>query len=255
MAKSLRVAVLALVLAYLYVPIGILIVNAFNQHRFGLEWKGFTFKWFEALWHNTGLMTAAGNSLIIALLAATFAALIGTLAAVALFRYQFKGKGLLSTLLFVVMMSPDIVMAVSFLALFVALGIGQGFWPLLFAHITFCLPFVVVTVYSRLKGFDVRMLEAARDLGAGEFVVFRKILMPLAKPAIAGGWLLSFTLSLDDVIISSFVTGPSFDVLPIKIFSMVKVGVKPEVNALAVIMLGASLVLVLLSQWLMREKK
>ncbi|WKE67314.1 spermidine/putrescine ABC transporter permease PotC [Gallaecimonas kandeliae] len=255
MAKLLRTAVLALVLVYLYVPIAILLVNAFNKQRFGLSWKGFTWQWFDKLWHNHGLMTAAGHSLLIALLAASFAALIGTLAAVALFRYQFKGKGLLSTLLFVVMMSPDIVMAVSFLALFVLIGLGQGFWPLLFAHITFCLPFVVVTVYSRLKGFDVRMVEAARDLGASEFVVFRKILMPLAKPAIAGGWLLSFTLSLDDVIISSFVTGPSFDVLPIKIYSMVKVGVSPEVNALATVMLGTSLLMVLLSQWLMREKK
>lgn len=255
MVKSLRALIITLVLVYLYVPIGILLVNAFNKHRFGLEWKGFTLKWFVELWNNHGLMDAAWHSVVIALLAATFAALIGTLAAVALFRYQFKGKGALSTLLFVVMMSPDIVMAVSFLALFVLLGLGQGFWPLLFAHITFCLPFVVVTVYSRLKGFDVRMVEAARDLGANEFVVFRKILMPLAKPAIAGGWLLSFTLSLDDVIISSFVIGPSFDVLPVKIFSMVKVGVKPEVNALAAVMLGISLILVLLSQWLMREKK
>ncbi|WP_406667852.1 spermidine/putrescine ABC transporter permease PotC [Gallaecimonas sp. GXIMD1310] len=255
MAKWLRYLMLSLVLVYLYVPIGILVVNAFNKQRFGLFWQGFTWQWFEKLAHNHGLIEAAWHSLLIAFLAAAFAGLIGTLAAVALFRYQFRGKGLLSALLFVVMMSPDIVMAVSFLALFVLIGLGQGFWPLLFAHITFCLPFVVVTVYSRLRGFDLSMLEAARDLGATEFTVFRKVLMPLARPAIIGGWLLSFTLSLDDVIISSFVTGPSFDVLPIKIYSMVKVGVSPEVNALAVLMLGASLLLVLVSHWLMRDKK
>ncbi|MDX1269476.1 MAG: spermidine/putrescine ABC transporter permease PotC, partial [Oceanisphaera sp.] len=191
----------------------------------------------------------------VALVSASAATLIGTLAAVALYRYRFRGKGFVGGMLFVVMMSPDIVMAISLLALFVVLGISLGFWSLLFAHITFCLPFVVITVYSRLKGFDVRMLEAARDLGAGEAVIFRKIILPLAAPAIAAGWLLSFTLSLDDVIVSSFVTGPSYEILPLKIYSMVKVGVSPEVNALATIMLAVSLALVVLSQLLLRKKR
>ncbi|MGL5674750.1 MAG: ABC transporter permease subunit, partial [Plesiomonas shigelloides] len=123
-----------------------------------------------------------------------------------------------------------------------------------FAHITFCLPFVVVTVYSRLKGFDVRMLEAAKDLGASETVILRKILLPLAMPAVAAGWLLSFTLSLDDVVVSSFVTGPTYEILPLKIYSMVKVGVSPEVNALATLMLGGSLILIITSQLLLRKK-
>ncbi|MGL5727809.1 MAG: ABC transporter permease subunit, partial [Plesiomonas sp.] len=148
----------------------------------------------------------------------------------------------------------DIVMAISLLALFVVAGVSLGFWSLLFAHITFCLPFVVVTVYSRLKGFDVRMLEAARDLGASETVILRKILLPLAMPAVAAGWLLSFTLSLDDVVVSSFVTGPTYEILPLKIYSMVKVGVSPEVNALATLMLAGSLVLIITSQLLLRKK-
>jgi len=134
------------------------------------------------------------------------------------------------------------------------LGISLGFWSLLFSHITFCLPFVVITVYSRLKGFDVRMLEAAKDLGASEVTILRKILLPLALPAVAAGWLLSFTLSMDDVVVSSFVTGPSFEILPLKIYSMVKVGVSPEVNALATILLLLSLLLVALSQLLLRDK-
>ncbi|MGL5298639.1 MAG: ABC transporter permease subunit, partial [Plesiomonas sp.] len=150
--------------------------------------------------------------------------------------------------------SPDIVMAISLLALFVVVGVSLGFWSLLFAHITFCLPFVVVTVYSRLKGFDVRMLEAAKDLGASETVILRKILLPLAMPAVAAGWLLSFTLSLDDVVVSSFVTGPTYEILPLKIYSMVKVGVSPEVNALATLMLGGSLILIITSQLLLRKK-
>jgi spermidine/putrescine transport system permease protein len=152
------------------------------------------------------------------------------------------------------MMSPDIVMAISLLALFLVLGAQLGFFTLLIAHITFCLPFVVVTVYSRLNGFDVKMLEAAKDLGASEWVILKQIILPLAKPAVAAGWLLSFTLSLDDVIISSFVTGPTYEILPLKIYSMVKVGISPEVNALATVMLIVSLILVVISQLLAREK-
>ncbi|MCA2429774.1 ABC transporter permease subunit, partial [Vibrio chemaguriensis] len=167
---------------------------------------------------------------------------------------SFKGKGAVNGMLFVVMMSPDIVMAISLLALFLVLGAQLGFFTLLIAHITFCLPFVVVTVYSRLNGFDVKMLEAAKDLGASEWVILKQIILPLAKPAVAAGWLLSFTLSLDDVIISSFVTGPTYEILPLKIYSMVKVGISPEVNALATVMLIVSLVLVVISQLLAREK-
>jgi len=186
-------------------------------------------------------------------LSATCATLIGALTAVALYRYRFRGKPFVSGMLFVVMMSPDIVMAISLLVLFMLLGISLGFWSLLFSHITFCLPFVVITVYSRLKGFDVRMLEAAKDLGASEMTILRKIL-PLAMPAVAAGWLLSFTLSMDDVVVSSFVTGPGFEILPLKIYSMVKVGVSPEVNALATILLLLSLLLVAVSQLLLRDK-
>ncbi|EEZ41084.1 spermidine putrescine ABC transporter permease component PotC [Photobacterium damselae subsp. damselae CIP 102761] len=199
-------------------------------------------------------MQAAGHSITIAVFSATAAALIGSLTAVALFRYQFKGKKFVTGMLFIVMMSPDIVMAISLLALFLLMGAELGFLTLLLSHITFCLPFVVVTVYSRLKGFDVKMLEAARDLGASEWVILKQIILPLAKPAVAAGWLLSFTLSLDDVIISSFTTGPTYEILPLKIYSMVKVGISPEVNALATIMLVVSLVLVICSQLLAREK-
>ncbi|MBL1377320.1 spermidine/putrescine ABC transporter permease PotC [Zobellella iuensis] len=255
MIKWFKGGFLLLVFAYLYIPIGVLIANSFNSSRFGIRWDGFTWDWYVRLANNAGLMEAARHSVTIALVSATFAALIGTLAAVALYRYRFRGKGFVGGMLFVVMMSPDIVMAISLLALFVVLGISLGFWSLLFAHITFCLPFVVITVYSRLKGFDLRMLEAAKDLGASELVTFRKIIFPLARPAIAAGWLLSFTLSLDDVIVSSFVTGPAYEILPLKIYSMVKVGVSPEVNALATIMLAVSLVLVVTSQLLLRDKR
>ncbi|GEM74573.1 spermidine/putrescine ABC transporter permease PotC [Vibrio sagamiensis] len=254
MGRTFRFSFMALVYAFLYLPIVVLIVNSFNSNKFGMKWGGFTTKWYETLVHNDSLMQAAWHSLNVAVFSATAATIIGSLTAVALFRYNFKGKSAVNGMLFVVMMSPDIVMAISLLALFLVLGAQLGFFTLLIAHITFCLPFVVITVYSRLNGFDVKMLEAAKDLGASEWVILKQIILPLAKPAVAAGWLLSFTLSLDDVIISSFVTGPTYEILPLKIYSMVKVGISPEVNALATVMLVVSLILVIFSQLLAREK-
>ena len=245
--RLLRGGFMTAIYAYLYIPIVILIVNSFNSSRFGINWQGFTTSWYS-------LLQAAQHSLTMAIFSATFATLIGSLTAVALYRYRFRGKPFVSGMLFVVMMSPDIVMAISLLVLFMLLGVQLGFWSLLFSHITFCLPFVVVTVFARLKGFDVRMLEAAKDLGASEMIILRKIILPLAMPAVAAGWLLSFTLSMDDVVVSSFVTGPSYEILPLKIYSMVKVGVSPEVNALATILLVFSLVLVIASQVIARDK-
>ncbi|ADV86529.1 spermidine/putrescine ABC transporter permease PotC [Vibrio vulnificus] len=254
MGRTVRFSFMTLVYAFLYLPIIVLIANSFNENKFGMKWGGFTTKWYHALVNNDSLMQAAWHSFNVAIFSATAATIIGSLTAVALFRYQFKGKSAVNGMLFVVMMSPDIVMAISLLALFLVLGAQLGFFTLLVAHITFCLPFVVVTVYSRLNGFDVKMLEAAKDLGASEWVILKQIILPLAKPAVAAGWLLSFTLSLDDVIISSFVTGPTYEILPLKIYSMVKVGISPEVNALATVMLVVSLVLVITSQILARER-
>lgn len=245
---------MSLVYLFLYLPIIVLILNSFNASKFGIKWDGFTTKWYSALFNNDSLIQAAGHSITIAILSSTAATVIGSLTAVALFRYKFKVKPAVNGLLFVVMMSPDIVMAISLLALFLVVGFQLGLITLLISHITFCLPFVVVTVYSRLKGFDVKMLEAAKDLGASEWTILKRIIFPLAKPAIAAGWLLSFTLSLDDVIISSFVTGPSYEILPLKIYSMVKVGISPEVNALATVMLVVSLMLVILSLLLARDR-
>lgn len=253
-ARLLRGSFMAIIYAWFYIPIVILIVNSFNASRFGINWQGFTTRWYSLLLNNDSLIQAAQHSLIMGVLSASCATLIGALTAVALFRYRFRGKPFVSGMLFVVMMSPDIVMAISLLVLFMLLGISLGFWSLLFSHITFCLPFVVITVYSRLKGFDVRMLEAAKDLGASETTILRKIILPLAMPAVAAGWLLSFTLSMDDVVVSSFVTGPTFEILPLKIYSMVKVGVSPEVNALATILMLLSLLLVAASQWLLRDR-
>ena len=243
------------VYVYLYTPIIILIANSFNASKYGLKWNGFTTKWYELLAGNDSLVQAAMNSITIAIFASTISLVIGTLGAVALFKYSFKGKKFVSGLLFVVMMSPDIVMAISLLALFIMLGFDLGFVTLLIAHITFCIPFVVITVYSRLSNFDSAILEAGKDLGASEATIFRRIILPIAKPAIIASWLLTFTLSLDDVIISSFVTGPSFEVLPLKIYSMVKVGVSPEVNAMATLLILVTLSLVVAAALINKSDK
>jgi spermidine/putrescine transport system permease protein len=240
MMRAFKIVFISLVFVFLYAPIAVLVVNSFNSSKYGINWGGFSLKWYEKLINNDSLMTAFTNSLLVALLAATAAVVIGTLMTLAIYRYKFPFKKTASTALFIVMMSPDIVLAITFLVLFIAFGVSLGFWTLLLAHTTFCLPFVVITVYAQIKGFDPNLFEAAKDLSASERQIFSRIVLPLLLPSIAAAWLLSFTLSLDDVIISSFVTGPEYEVLPIRVFSMVKVGVSPEVNVLATLLLLVS---------------
>lgn len=245
---------LAAAYLFLYLPLVVLGIQSVNASRFGIRWEGFTLQWYHRILDSPQLVDAALNSLGIAVASATLATALGTLGAIALYRYRFRGRRALRGLLLTVILSPDIVMGISLLVLFIVLHLTLGFLTLLLAHITFCLPFVAVTVYSRLAGFDPRILEAARDLGAGEWRTVLEVVLPLAAPAVAAGWLLSLTLSLDDVIVSFFVTGPTFDILPLRIYSMVRLGVKPEVNALAMVLFAVPLVLVTLSQLLLKER-
>jgi spermidine/putrescine transport system permease protein len=239
---------------FLYVPIFILILYSFNNSKYSLNWSGFTLRWYDKLFQNDELLDAAINSIMVATSSSLIATLLGTLGAIAFFRYTFSGKKFLSSIVFILIISPEIVMGIALLILFVLLDIELGFNSLLIAHITFSLPFVIVTVMSRLSGFDKNIIEAARDLGAHEFDIFRLVILPNIYPAVIAGFLLSFTLSLDDVIISFFVSGTDFEILPIKIFSMVRLGVSPEINALSAIMFGFTILVVALSQFLIREK-
>lgn len=245
---------LLLIYGFLYAPILVLVVYSFNDSKYSLEWQGLTWEWYQNLFEDPDLLQVALNSALIATLSATVATVIGTMAAVALYRYRFFGRQLLNALIFVLMMTPDIVMGIALLILFASLSLPLGFWTLLLAHITFNIPFVVVTVLSRISGFDRHLIEAAKDLGATEFQIFRRIVLPLLTPAVVAGWLLSFTLSMDDVMVSFFVTGPTFEILPLKIYSMVRLGVTPEINALCTTMLGVTLAMILIAQRLLREK-
>ena len=255
MGRLLKSGYLLCVYLFLYLPLLMLAANSFNASKYGLRWEGFTFVWYARVFQHATLALAAWHSLLIALISASLATLIGTLGAVSIYRYRYAGRKLFQGMLFVTMMAPDIVMAISLLSLFLVLHLALGFWSLLFSHVTLCLPFVVVTVLARLKSFDPRIIEAAFDLGAGEWRTFYRVILPLSLPAVAAGWLLAFTLSLDDVIISFFVSGPTFEILPLRIYSMVRLGVKPEVNALATLLFIIPLGLVTLAHFVMREKK
>lgn len=239
----------------LYFPIAVLIVYSFNSSKYSVQFKSFTFEWYEKLFDNSTLLEAAIHSINVAFVSAIIATILGTLGALVFFRYNFFGKKVFHSLVYVLIMSPEIVMGISLLMLFVFISLPLGFTSLLIAHITFCLPFVIVTVMARLNGFDKNIIEAAKDLGASEFVTFKSIILPNIIPAIVAGFLLSLTLSFDDVIISFFVTGPDYEILPLKIYSMVRLGVKPEINALCTIMFIFTLVMVLFAQFLIKEKK
>jgi len=246
---------LTLVYLFLYFPIAIVVWFSFNNTVHSLIWHGFTWHWYHVLLHDADLADVTIHSLEIGILAATIATLLGTLAAVSFFRYRFVGKRALNGLLFTLIIIPSVVAGISLLLLFRFLHIPLGFWTLLVAHVTFCMPFVFVTVNARINHLDKSIIEAARDLGAKEHTIFLKILIPLLWPGLVTGWLLSFTLSLDDVIISYFVTGPGFEILPLKIYSMVRLGVSPEINALCSVLLALTLIIVVASQYLLRKKQ
>lgn len=248
------VAYFSAVYLFFYLPILILIFYSFNEAQYSLIWAGFTWHWYQELFADQDIWLAAWHSLLLGVSASTVATLIGTLAAVSLYRYRFLGRRLQYGMIFILILSPDIVMGLSLLILFSLFALSLGFWSLFCAHVTLCLPFVVVTVYSRIVSFDHDIFEAAKDLGATDFTIFKRIILPLLWPALFSAWLLSFTLSLDDVIISYFVAGPQYEILPLRIYSMARLGITPTINALCTVMFSLTLLLVLLSQLMLRKK-
>lgn len=253
--KSLsRASYLSVIYLFFYIPIFILIVYSFNDTRYSLLWHGFTWNWYVELFQDGDLWLSTWHSFFLGIAAATVATTVGMLAAVSLYRYRFFGKKFLNGLVFILILSPEIVSGASLLILFTALQLKLGFLTLLLAHISFCIPFVIVTTYSRLVSFDKNIFEAAKDLGANDWIIFLRIILPLLWPALFASWLLSFTLSLDDVIISYFVAGPEFQILPLQIYSMVRSGIKPEINALCTVLFCITVTLVLLAQLALRKK-
>jgi spermidine/putrescine transport system permease protein len=245
--RFLFVAAALLTFAFLYVPILVLIVFSFNSARTGAAWQGFTLDWYARLFGNQRLLDAALRSLTIAAVSTAGSVVIGTLTALAMERYRFRAKAAWDGLLYMPVIIPEIVAGVSLLLFFASAGVERGFFTLAVSHIAFAMPFVYLTVRARLADFDLSVEEAAQDLGADEWVTFTRVTLPLLMPGIVSGALLAFTLSIDDFIISFFVTGKGWDTLPIYIWSQLKRGVTPEVNAVSAVLLGFSICLVVLS--------
>lgn len=234
-----NIASVVLGFGFLYLPIVLLVIFSFNESKLVTVWAGFSTKWYTQLWHNQGLLDAAWVTIRVALLSATCATVLGTLAALALVRYtRFRGRVLFSGMVYAPLVMPEVITGLSLLLLFVAIGFDRGFWTITLAHITFTMCFVAVVVQSRLLSFDQSIEEAALDLGATPVRTFFAITLPVIAPAVCSGWILAFTLSLDDLVISSFTTGPGATTLPMKIYSQVRLGVTPEINAICTILIG-----------------
>ena len=240
-------AMTCLTFAFLYVPIVVLIIFSFNSARTGAVWQGFTFEWYRRLIHNEALMSSAARSLVIAATSTIGSVVIGTMTALVMERRHFRGKPLWDALLYMPVIIPEIVAGVSLLLFFAAMSMERGFFTLLVAHIAFSMPFVYITVRARLADFDRSVEEAAQDLGADELKTFWYVTLPLLMPGIVSGALLAFTLSIDDFIISFFVTGKGWNTLPIYIWSQLKQGVTPEINAISAVLLLFSVSIIVLS--------
>ncbi|QIK38219.1 ABC transporter permease subunit [Caldichromatium japonicum] len=254
-------SVLAFGYAFLYIPIALLILYSFNESRLVTVWSGFSLKWYRELLHNRQLLEAAWLSVRIAAVNATVAVVLGTLAANALVRHpRFRGRTLFELLLAAPLVMPDVIIGLSLLLLFVAMQQtigwpgGRGFTTITIAHITFSLAYVAVVVRSRLMRMDRSLEEAAMDLGARPLTVYLQITLPLIAPALLSGWLLAFTLSLDDLVIASFVSGPGATTLPMVIYSSVRMGVSPQINALATLIVCLVAIAVLIAGSSMRRR-
>lgn len=239
----------AIVYVFLFLPISVIVVNSFNATTTKpyLSWKGFTFDWYIRLFDNDALLHSFGNTILLAVISTLLATAIGTLGAVGMYKYKFRGKNIIDGLLYIPVVIPEIVLGISLLTLFAKVSIPRGMITLVLAHMTFSIPFVIFNVRARLSGYDISIEEASMDLGANRIQTFFQITLPVLAPGIAGGALLAFTLSIDDVIISYFVNGQT-KTYPLKVMESIKSGVAPDVNALSTLILIGTILLVVLTQ-------
>ncbi len=252
---------LAATFVFLYAPIVILVAFSFNDSRRNIVWQGFTFDYYERAWHNARLIEAFSNSLIIALLATVISTALGALLALALWRFRFPGKPAVEGAMALPIVIPEICMGVALMAFFARTGwLGGLSWPMGLApiiagHVAFCFPFVAIVVRARLAGFDRALAEASKDLGAGEWQTFRYIMLPYMRPGLIAGALLAATLSLDDFVITFFTSGPGTLTFPVQIYSMVRFGATPEVNAASTVLIAITIVLTVLAMRLQRPEQ
>ena len=245
---------LTLGFVFLYLPILLLIIFSFNSSKLVTVWGGFSTKWYVSLFQNESFMNAAFVTLKVGLVSATIATVLGTLAALVMTRAgKFRGRTLFSGMIYSPLVMPEVITGLSLLLLFVALGWDRGFWTITLAHITFSMCFVAVVVSSRLITFDRSLEEAAKDLGCTPINAFLQVTLPIILPSVVAAWLLAFTLSIDDLVIASFTSGPGATTLPMKIYSQVRLGLNPEINALSTLMIIAVSVGVILASILAKR--
>lgn len=239
----------ALIYAVLFLPIVIVVANSFNGNteKPYLSWGGFSLRWYVRLFQNGPLLASFGNTMLLAITTTVLATSLGTLGAVGLYRYKFPGRNLIDSLLYIPVVIPEIVMGISLLLVSVKVGVPRGMVGLIIAHVTFCVSFVIFNIRARLDGYDPSLEEASMDLGANRLVTFFKVTLPMLAPGIAGGALLSFTLSIDDVVVSYFVYGQDLT-FPLKVMQSIKGGVVPDVNALSTLILLGTVAIVVITQ-------
>jgi len=243
-------------MAFFYAPILILVVNSFNPARFSSRWQGFSLVWYRRLFESPEIWQALRNTLVIAVSVTAVSVVLGTAAAYALHRYgASRLQKVHYALIYQPLVVPEILMGISLLMAFVAAGVPLGLFTIFLAHVTFCVSFVAMTVLGRLQDFDFSIIEAARDLGASPWQSTRKVLLPVLMPGIVAGALLAFTLSIDDFVITFFVAGPGSTTLPLRIYSMIKFGAPPMINALSTLLLAVTFLAVLASQRLSRIRR
>ena len=245
----------ALVMVFFYLPIAILIGFSFNTSRLNILWEGFTLDWYAAIWRDRVLVDSLNNSLVVAAITTVLAVALGTGGAWLLYRYRFPGLRLWQTLIFIPMIVPEVIMGVSLLILYVVINLELGYTTIIISHVTFCFPFVMVAVQARLSGLDPALEEAAMDLGATPAVAFRRILVPYLMPAIISGALMSFTLSLDELIVTYFTASAGTRTLPLEIFGRVKKGLDPTLNAISTVFILSTVVLVMTTEILKRRTR
>lgn len=238
----------AVVFLFLYLPILVVVAFSFNTSKVNIVFQGFTLEWYGKIAGNTRLIAAFQNTLIVAVCSTAISVVVGTLGAIGLHKYKFRGKAIVDILMYIPVVIPEIILGIALLAIFSIAHLPLGIFTLIMAHATFCIPFVVFTVRARLNGFDPSIEEAAMDLGANRIRTLFEILLPSIMPGVMSGALLSLTLSMDDVIISFFTTGPQSTTLPMQIYSMVRSGVSPDVNALSTLILLGTIIMVILTQ-------
>jgi putrescine transport system permease protein len=250
-----NVASVALGIAFLYAPIVVLVVYSFNASRLVTVWAGWSTRWYGELLRDGAMLESAWVTIRVAMLSATAATVLGTLAALALVRLgRFRGRLLFSGMVYAPLVMPEVIIGLALLLLFVAVGADRGFWTVTVAHTSLTMCFVTIIVRSRLLHLDPSLEEAALDLGCPPMKTFFSVTVPLILPALASGWMLAFTLSLDDLVIASFTTGPGATTLPIRIYSEIRLGVKPEINAICTIMLAAVGIAVVLTSLIMKSR-